>query len=385
MTSMQKNIMKNLKILSVLFVLISVLVLSGCDFAETELGENEVEVLKSKSSFTNVDYETVVNTIQEWGFTNIELVPVYDIVWDFTDSGTIKSVTIDGSDEFRNGDIFEKDVLVIITYSMPDHEDPTKLKYDISWQNADESVIKIDEVLWGEIPVYSGETPTKDSLNEIRYVFNGWTPELTEVTGNQIYVALFVEEENDFTITWKNDDGSVLEVDNNVKYGVIPTYDGNIPIKDGDDEYTYVFDKWSPEISAADKEQEYIPLFTAVLRTFTLETAKKVVIVGMTNYMALDVFDDTGTYIDRSKFHPYSYSGVYSLSISSPGTWTSIDEDTWYVSGLELYMDLYSSTYVFYGNVTYNGEYYMISEADNGKSSNPSQYISKRQIVDGFQ
>jgi len=222
------KIMKNIKILSVLFISLPVLFLSGCDFAETELGVNEVEVKQSKSSFTNENYEHVVETVQDWGFTNIELVPVYDIFWGFTESGTIKSITIDGTDEFRNGDIFDKDALVVVTYSMPDHEDPSKLKYEI---------------------------------------------------------------------IWRNEDGSILENDSNVKHGELPSYDGDTPTKDGDGEFTYVFDKWIPEIYSADKEQEYTPIFISVPRNFTLETAKKVVVVGMTNIMSLDVFDETGTYI----------------------------------------------------------------------------------------
>ena len=33
-----------------------------------------------------------------------------------------------------------------------------------------------------------------------------------------------------FTITWKNDDGTVLEVDENVPKDTLPTYDGVTPI-----------------------------------------------------------------------------------------------------------------------------------------------------------
>ena len=41
------------------------------------------------------------------------------------------------------------------------------------------------------------------------------------------------------TITWKNYDGSILEVDNNVPYGSMPTYDGSTPTKESDNLYKY--------------------------------------------------------------------------------------------------------------------------------------------------
>ena len=44
-----------------------------------------------------------------------------------------------------------------------------------------------------------------------------------------------------FTVTWLNDDGSVLEVDESVIEGSVPSYDGDIPQKANDDKYTYYF------------------------------------------------------------------------------------------------------------------------------------------------
>jgi hypothetical protein len=51
-----------------------------------------------------------------------------------------------------------------------------------------------------------------------------------------------------FTITWKNDDGTVLEVDENVPKDTLPTYDGVTPIKASTAEFTYEFTGWNPEL-----------------------------------------------------------------------------------------------------------------------------------------
>ena len=37
-----------------------------------------------------------------------------------------------------------------------------------------------------------------------------------------------------YTITWQNFDGSVLETDNDVKEGLMPTYDSTTPTKESD-------------------------------------------------------------------------------------------------------------------------------------------------------
>ena len=43
------------------------------------------------------------------------------------------------------------------------------------------------------------------------------------------------------TVTWVDEDGTVLETDTNVEYGTKPTFDGTTPSKESTDEYTYEF------------------------------------------------------------------------------------------------------------------------------------------------
>lgn len=50
-----------------------------------------------------------------------------------------------------------------------------------------------------------------------------------------------------FTVTWVNYDDTVLEVDENVKYGTWPSYDGKTPTRESDVQYTYIFDSWTPD------------------------------------------------------------------------------------------------------------------------------------------
>ena len=63
--------------------------------------------------------------------------------------------------------------------------------------------------------------------------------------------------ENKYTVTWKNDNGDVLEVDENVKEGSLPVYDGATPTKKGTADVRYVFDGWQPSLSEVKSDVTY--------------------------------------------------------------------------------------------------------------------------------
>jgi hypothetical protein len=48
-------------------------------------------------------------------------------------------------------------------------------------------------VAYGDLPVYTGSEPTKESSDTATYKFSGWSPEIAVVTGNADYYAQFAE------------------------------------------------------------------------------------------------------------------------------------------------------------------------------------------------
>ena len=64
-------------------------------------------------------------------------------------------------------------------------------KYEITWQNYDETILKVDSLLEGVIPSYSGDIPIKSATAEYTYTFAGWKPEIVPVTGNATYTAVY--------------------------------------------------------------------------------------------------------------------------------------------------------------------------------------------------
>ena len=139
--------------------------------------------------------------------------------------------------------------------------------YDIVWKNEDGTVLDTKQVLYGEMPAFSGETPTKDGDAQYTYTFTGWDPAVTSVTGSAVYTAVFQQTVNQYTITWKNEDGSVLKSEQ-VNYGTMPSYPGEAPTKEGDAQYRYSFKGWTPETAAVTADVTYTAQYEQIVNTY---------------------------------------------------------------------------------------------------------------------
>lgn len=378
------------------------------DEPEEPLGENEVRVLSTEYSFIGLNYLSVVETLQDWGFTNIITVPVYDIIFDITQPGSTKDVKIDGVDSYKIGDIYSKDTEIIVTYSMRDDDAP---KYTITWE-IDGVVVETDTfVLEGTTPYYNGSTPTKEDP-QYNYVFVGWSPAISSVTQNQNYVAIFEQQGiKEYTITWKDANNSTLgttvvpygstpsynlpvdtmqwdyigwtpsiseatanatytaygelkeyEITWNdydgtllgkttVPYGIIPSYD----LPDDTEELYYV--GWTPNLTTVNGTATY----TATTVNFPSELAFRAAVVAFTNYYADDVFTEDGNNYDITKIHSYNDIDGFFLYIDDEGTWTVKDNSTWHVSHLQMTLPEYYTKIDVSLDVSYDGQYYVVS------------------------
>ena len=117
----------------------------------------------------------------------------------------------------------------------------------ITFQNWDGTVLQQSTWSYGATPSYNGATPTKNGAE-----FAGWTPEITTVTGDATYTAIFNEF---FTVTYENWDGTTASKTEKVQSGSLISY---TPTLDG-----YIFKGWT-------KDGEAYDMTTAVTEDITL-------------------------------------------------------------------------------------------------------------------
>lgn len=118
---------------------------------------------------------------------------------------------------------------------------------------------------------YTGATPTKASTAQYDYTFaGGWslTPggsidadALTNVIADRNVYAVFTATVRKYTVTWKNYNGTTLEVDVLVPYGTVPTYNSAEPVYSGEEADDYVFNGWTPTVVAITGDTTYIAKF----------------------------------------------------------------------------------------------------------------------------
>ena len=136
--------------------------------------------------------------------------------------------------------------------------------YTIIWQQDDGTEIDRTTVEYGQTPAHSD--PEKEADAQYTYTFAGWDPEISAVTGEATYKATYSSTVNEYTVTFRSEDGTLLQTVT-VAYGETPEYTGETPAKAEDAENTYTFAGWDQEISAVTGETEYTAMFTATPKT----------------------------------------------------------------------------------------------------------------------
>ena len=191
-------------------------------------------------------------------------------------SGNVLTLSISFGEEYHAGTVSvavtgrregRATVTKTLNISIPELEG-----IDVIWKNVDGTVLETDRnVQVGTVPEYNGETPTYDDA-QYTYTFTGWDKDITAaVNENTEFTAQYDTVIKAYTVTWKNYDGTVLEVDENVLYGEYPEYNGKSPEREKDKDYEYGFAGWEPVENQIEGNITYIAQFDAYVRDHAIE------------------------------------------------------------------------------------------------------------------
>ena len=102
----------------------------------------------------------------------------------------VRATALDGSGVYAERDITVSGMTPVITY------------YTIRFLNYDGTELQSSQVEEGEMPVYTGVTPTRTADEYYTYTFKGWSPTIVAATANADYTAQFTATEKPITPTY---------------------------------------------------------------------------------------------------------------------------------------------------------------------------------------
>lgn len=111
--------------------------------------------------------------------------------------------------------------------------------YTVNWMNGDRPMLE-EKYHYLETPVYKGETPTKASSGETRYVFAGWDPSPAPITNHITYNAKFIETKDHLAVTFDCAGGGPVPEGQIVAPGACALRPEPDPVRSG-----YTFRAWT--------------------------------------------------------------------------------------------------------------------------------------------
>ena len=120
------------------------------------------------------------------------------------------------------------------------------------------------------------------------------------------------KEVKTYTVTWKNYDGTVLEVDKKVEEGSTPHYDGAKPTKDSSVSEVFSFKGWSPKVVKVTKNATYTAEFTASTRKYSVQWIDgdgQVIKTDQVAYGTLPVYEGDDPTKSPDESYNYSFNG----------------------------------------------------------------------------
>ena len=123
------------------------------------------------------------------------------------------------------------------------------------------------KVAYGEDVLLNFNNPTKESNAQYHYYFDKWLDgeeeaEFTNIREHKNVYASFNEGLRKYSVKWIVE-GEVIELDEDIEYGIIPVYSSLVPIKESET-LIYEFKGWDKHVSEVTGVESYIAVFEVV-------------------------------------------------------------------------------------------------------------------------
>ena len=206
-------------------------------------------------------------------------------------------------------------------------------EYKVVFKDADGNVLSSALYKYGET-VTEPATPQKAADNTYTYTFKSWDKVITKVGGNAEYIAVFESHYIDYTVVFKNYDGTVLS-SRTYHYGDTVT-EPSVPTKPADNTYTYTFKAWDKEVTSVSDSVTYTATYDATYIEYT---------VVFKNYDGTILSSTTYHYDDTVTEPPVPTKPADNTYTYTFKTW---DKEVASVSGNVTYTATYDATYIEY-------------------------------------
>ena len=228
------------------------------------------------------------------------------------------------------------DVTYEATYSKTTNE------YTVVFANSDGTVLQSGKVAYGQTPAYAGKTPEKAPTAQYTYTFAGWDKEIVPASGDVTYTATYSNAVNEYTVTWVNDDGSVIKKDSNVVYGTVPAYKDDEPTKAATAQYTYSFAGWMPALEVVTGDVTYTATYTATVNEYTVQFLNDDGTVLQSGKVA---YGQTPAYTGETPSKAATAEFTYAFAGWSPEL-ASVTGDATYTAAFSQTLNTYTVTFV---------------------------------------
>ena len=84
--------------------------------------------------------------------------------------------------------------------------------YTVKFVNYDGTVLQSETLDYGTTPSFKGENPSKTSTSQYSYTFTGWDSNISIVTRDVVYTAVYSSVVNSYNVSFVNDDNTVYRL-----------------------------------------------------------------------------------------------------------------------------------------------------------------------------